>query len=240
MRQIREKLTDRWNRAGRGVFQNPVDLKLLRFACIFISWYMLLAEVPLSAQTMGKIKDISKNELATFGAGCFWCVEAIYTRVEGVSDVRSGFSGGQVKNPSYKEVCTGSTGHAEVCQITFDPDVISFLELLEIFWKIHDPTTLNRQGNDLGTQYRSVIFYHTEEQKKVAEEMKQRLNQEGIWKDPVVTEIVPFVAFYQAEEYHDDYFEKNPNQPYCSVVIAPKVEKFEKIFKEFIKPDNSQ
>jgi peptide-methionine (S)-S-oxide reductase len=185
-------------------------------------------------------KETVKTELATFGAGCFWCVEAIYSRLDGVIEVQSGYSGGNVKNPSYKEVCTGTTGHAEVCQITFNPEVISYNELLKVFWSIHDPTTLNRQGNDKGTQYRSVIFYHSETQKRLAEETKNSLAKEGIWNDPIVTIIEPYVAFYRAEEYHDDYFEKNPNQPYCSFVIAPKVEKFEKVFKEYIKPGNAK
>lgn len=173
-------------------------------------------------------------EKATFGAGCFWCVEAIYSRVEGVIKVEPGYSGGKTENPTYKEVCTGTTGHAEVCQITFDPLKISYLDLLEIFWKSHDPTTLNRQGNDIGTQYRSVIFYHNPLQKKEAEAMKLRLNNEKIWDNPIVTEIVPFEMFYVAEDYHFDYYKNNPNQPYCSLVITPKVKKFEKTFKEYL------
>ena len=189
----------------------------------------------LHAQTMKTQNTSINSEQATFGAGCFWCVETVFSRVEGVQDVRSGYSGGHVKNPSYKEVCTGTTGHAEVCQLTFDPSKITYTELLEIFWKTHDPTTLNRQGNDIGTQYRSVVFYHNAEQKKVAEEMKDKLNIEGIWDNPVVTEIVSFTAFYPAEDYHNDYYEKNPSQPYCSFVITPKVEKFEKIFKDYLR-----
>lgn len=187
-----------------------------------------------NAQTM-KTRAVTNTELATFGAGCFWCVEAIFSRVEGVLDVKSGYSGGHIKNPSYKEVCTGKTGYAEVCQLTYDSSKISYLELLEIFWKTHNPTTLNRQGNDVGTQYRSVVFYHTEEQKELATEMKAKLDSEGIWDDPIVTEIVPFKAFYPAEDYHDDYYENNPSQPYCSFVITPKLEKFEKTFKDYIK-----
>jgi peptide-methionine (S)-S-oxide reductase len=179
---------------------------------------------------------ISQNmDTVTFGAGCFWCVEAIFQQIEGVHAVVSGYSGGHVKNPTYKEVCTGTTGHAEVCQIVYDPAVISFVEMLEVFWKTHDPTTLNRQGADIGTQYRSVIFYHTEEQRNMAEEMKTRLNQEGIWKDPVVTEIVPFQAFYKAEAYHQEYYFQNSSQPYCSAVITPKLEKFRKVFADKLK-----
>ena len=177
------------------------------------------------------------TEKATFGAGCFWCVEAIFERVKGVAEVQSGYSGGHIKNPSYKEVCNGTTGHAEVCQLSYDPNVISFIELLEIFWQTHDPTTLNRQGNDVGTQYRSAIFYHNSEQKRLAEEMKKRLNNEHIWADPIVTEVVAFEKFYPAEDYHEDYYTKNPNQSYCRVVITPKVKKFEKSFDEYLKKE---
>ena len=183
-------------------------------------------------------KEMMKNEnleLATFGAGCFWCVEAIFQRVEGVVKVVSGYSGGKVKNPSYKEVCTGTTGHAEVCQLSYDPDVVSYDELLEIFWQTHDPTTLNRQGNDVGTQYRSVVFYHNEEQKKLAEHYKKELDKEGIYKDPIVTEISPYETMYIAENYHQNYFNENGSQPYCSFVIQPKVEKFKKVFKDKLK-----
>ena len=190
----------------------------------------------LFSQTMNK-QNNNSTEVATFGAGCFWCAEAVFSRVEGVNDVQSGYSGGHVKNPSYKEVCTGNTGHAEVCQITYDSSKVSFLELLEIFWGTHNPTTLNRQGNDVGTQYRSVIFYYSPEQKKLATDMISRLDKEGIWDDPIVTEIVPFEAFYPAEEYHNDYYERNPNQAYCTFVITPKVEKFEKAFKDYLKKD---
>lgn len=171
-------------------------------------------------------------ETATFGAGCYWCVEAIFQRLNGVNSLESGFSGGHVKNPSYKEVCAGTTGHAEVCKITYDPSVISYLELLEVFWKIHDPTTLNRQGNDVGTQYRSAIFYHNQQQKELAFDMKEKLDSAQIWKDPVVTEIMPFETFYKAEEYHQDYYNQNASQPYCRFVITPKIEKFEKVFKD--------
>jgi peptide-methionine (S)-S-oxide reductase len=176
-----------------------------------------------------------KKKVATFGAGCFWCVEAIFSRVNGVISVRSGYSGGHIKNPTYKEVCTGNTGHAEVCQIEYDPGIVSYTELLEIYWKTHDPTTLNRQGNDVGTQYRSVIFYHDPEQKKLAEEIKERLDDAGIWKAPVVTEITAFDNFYPAEKYHEDYYEHNSLQPYCSLVITPKVEKFEKTFRNYLR-----
>lgn len=174
-------------------------------------------------------------EKATFGAGCFWCVEAIFDRVEGVTEVISGYSGGFVENPSYKEVCTGNTGHAEVIQVTYDPQKISYEELLEMFWKTHDPTTLNRQGNDVGPQYRSAVFYHNEEQQSLAEHYKKKLDEADIWKNPIVTEISPYENFYVAEDYHQEYFENNANQPYCALVIQPKVEKFEKVFKDKLK-----
>jgi peptide-methionine (S)-S-oxide reductase len=176
-----------------------------------------------------------KLRLATFGSGCFWCTEAIFERVKGVVSVVSGYAGGTVDNPSYDDVCTGTTGHAEVVQLKFDPDVVSYDELLEIFWKTHDPTTLNRQGADTGPQYRSVIFYQDEDQKKKAEMYKSELNKAGIWKDPIITEISPLKKFYLAEKYHQDYYKQNPNQNYCSFVITPKIEKFEKVFKDKIK-----
>jgi len=172
---------------------------------------------------------------ATFGAGCFWCVEAIFERLEGVREVVSGYSGGHVEDPTYKQVCTGSTGHAEVCQVRFDPAVVSFEELLEVFWKTHDPTTKNRQGADVGTQYRSAIFYHDERQKELAQEYKEALDESGAFERPIVTEIVPFERFYPAEDYHQEYFALNPQQGYCRAVIAPKVEKFEKVFRDRLK-----
>jgi peptide-methionine (S)-S-oxide reductase len=175
------------------------------------------------------------TEMATFGAGCFWCVEAVFQRLDGVIKVESGYSGGQIKNPAYREVCSGTTGHAEVCQITFDKTKIGFKDLLEVFWKTHDPTTLNRQGNDAGTQYRSVVFYHNDEQKQLAEKYKAELNKSGAWDDPVITEISPYSTFYKAEDYHQNYFNQNGSEPYCRFVIQPKVEKFEKVFKDKMK-----
>ena len=169
--------------------------------------------------------------LATFGAGCFWCVEAAFQQLKGVTSVFSGYSGGHVENPTYEQVCTGSTGHAEVCQIEYDPEKISYEELLEVFFEIHDPTTLNRQGNDVGTQYRSVIFYHNEDQKKKAEKLKAELDAKGLWKNPIITELLPLSKFYKAEDYHQNYYRNNPNQPYCRVVIKPKLQKFEKVFE---------
>ena len=176
-----------------------------------------------------------QTETATFGTGCFWCTEAVFQELKGVYKVTSGYSGGTAKNPSYEEVCSGTTGHAECLQIVFDPKVISFKELLEVFWEAHDPTTLNRQGNDVGTQYRSVIFYHNPEQKKLAEEYKAKLDKSGAYNNPIVTEITPFTNFYAAEDYHQDYYRLHGSQPYCAFVIRPKVEKFEKVFKDKLK-----
>ena len=183
----------------------------------------------------GANQKMENLEKATFGSGCFWCTEAVFERLNGVQKVVSGYAGGTVENPTYEKVCTGKTGHAEVTQITYDPKVITYDELLEVFWKTHDPTTLNRQGNDVGTQYRSVIFYHNDEQKRLAEKYKEELNKSGIWNKPIVTEISPFISFYPAEKYHQNYYDNNPAQPYCSFVITPKVEKFEKVFKDKLK-----
>ena len=176
--------------------------------------------------------DINNIETATFGTGCFWCTEAIFQQLEGVIKVMSGYSGGHVVNPTYEQVCNKTTGHAECLNIEYDKTKISFDELLEVFWKSHDPTTLNRQGNDSGPQYRSAIFYHNEEQKQKAEKYKAELNETDIFKDPIVTEIEPFTIFYPAENYHQNYYNNNGAQHYCSYVIRPKVEKFRKIFKD--------
>jgi len=177
----------------------------------------------------------NKVEIATFGGGCFWCVEAIFERVEGVHKVESGYSGGNVANPDYKMVTSGKSGHAEVVQISFDPETVSFVDLLEIFFKTHDPTTLNRQGADVGTQYRSIVLFHNEQQKEIALKVIEQLGSEDLWKDPIVTTVEAFDAFYSAEAYHQEYFENNPNQGYCRLVINPKVEKFERIFTEKLK-----
>ena len=174
-------------------------------------------------------------EQATFGAGCFWCVEAVFQRLNGVKSVVSGYAGGTVNNPTYKEVCSGLTGHAEVAQITYDPGIITYEELLEVFWKTHDPTTLNRQGGDVGTQYRSVVFYHNEAQKKLAEYYKSKLDESEVFDDPIVTEISGLPEFFEAEDYHRNYFNNNPTQPYCSVVIGPKVQKMEQVFAAKLK-----
>ncbi len=176
-----------------------------------------------------------KREVATLGGGCFWCVEAVYQDLKGVHSVVSGYAGGTIKNPTYEQICTGRTGHAEVAQITFDPEVISYEDILYVFWRTHDPTTLNRQGADIGTQYRSVIFYHNEEQKAIAEKSKRETDASGLWSNPIVTEISPLPEFYEAEGYHQNYYRTNPNQPYCRVVIDPKVSKFRKEFQDKLK-----
>lgn len=178
---------------------------------------------------------MSHREVAILGGGCFWCLEAVYEQLIGVEKVESGYSGGTVDNPSYQQVCTGNTGHAEVVQITFDPQVVSFEELLEVFFTIHDPTTLNRQGADVGTQYRSVIFYHNEGQNATAERVIEKITAAGVWEDPIVTEVTPLTAFYRAEDYHQEYYRRNPGQGYCRVVIAPKVAKFRKQYLEKLK-----
>jgi peptide-methionine (S)-S-oxide reductase len=180
------------------------------------------------------------SQQATFGNGCFWCTEAVFQQVPGVHSVVSGYSGGHVKNPTYQQVCTRDTGHAEVVQITFDPKVVSFQELLEVFWQTHDPTTLNRQGPDSGPQYRSVIFYHTPEQKDLAEHFKKKLDTSGAFAKPIVTEIVAFSAFYPAEKYHQNYFRDNPQQPYCAMFIQPKLERFAKVFKDKFKGSSAK
>jgi peptide-methionine (S)-S-oxide reductase len=172
------------------------------------------------------------TETVTLGAGCFWCIEAIYQELKGVHSVTSGYSGGDVDNPTYYQVCSGSTGHAEVAQVVFDPDVISFEMILDVFWRTHDPTTLNRQGPDAGTQYRSAVFYHTEEQREIAEKSKRETDASGLWKDPIVTEITPFTKFFEAEAQHQDFYRTNPNQPYCFVMIDPKIQKLRKDFKD--------
>ena len=177
----------------------------------------------------------NNREMATFGGGCFWCVEAVFKDLAGVERVVSGYAGGQLENPTYQQVCSGNTGHAEVTQITYDPEVISFDDLLYVFWRVHDPTTLNRQGADVGTQYRSIILYHDEAQREAAERSKAETDASGLYRSPIVTEIVPLTLFYEAEGYHQDYFNLNPNQPYCRAVIDPKVRKFRKEFRDKLK-----
>ncbi len=188
--------------------------------------------------TMSDTKTVDptvKTDTADFGEGCFWCTEAFFQRLEGVISVKSGYGGGHVENPSYEQVCDKSTGHAEMARIIYDPSKITYDELLEVFWKTHDPTTLDQQGADKGPQYRSVIFYHNQEQKEKAEKYKAELDKSGAWANPIVTAIEPFKNFYPAENYHDDYYNQNQNQGYCRYVIQPKLEKFEKVFKDKLK-----
>jgi len=214
-------------------------MKPVMFTTLICSALMLASCNPSTTQKNPMREEIIpagiKTETATFGTGCFWCTEAIFQELKGVLKVTSGYSGGTVKNPSYEDVCTGTTGHAECLQVVYDPAVISYDELLEVFWESHDPTSLNRQGNDVGTQYRSVIFYHNEEQKKKAEEYKAKLDKSGAYDKPIVTEISPYAAFYAAEDYHQDYYRLHGSQPYCTFVIRPKVEKFEMVFKDKLK-----
>jgi len=212
-----------------------------------LSWMMLAAalgaafgeqskEVPFLMAAQDKPPaEKPKIETVTLGGGCFWCVEAVFQEVKGVTAVESGYAGGKTDNPTYKEICSGTTGHAEVCQIKFDTSVLSFKDVLEVFFKTHDPTTLNRQGNDKGTQYRSVIFYHSPEQKELAEKIKKELDASGAFKSPLVTEISPISKYTKAEDYHQNYFKTNPDQGYCAYVIAPKMDKFRKVFKEKLK-----
>ncbi len=185
-----------------------------------------------------EISDMSTQagiSLATFGSGCFWCTEAIFQRIKGVVQVTSGYTGGTVDNPTYREICTGTTGHAEVVQVEYDPAIVAYEDLLQVFWKTHDPTTLNRQGADTGTQYRSVIFYHNEEQRQLAEAYKEQLTTAKAYTKPIVTEILPVKSFYKAEAYHQDYYNANGEAPYCQFVIAPKIDKLEKLLKERMK-----
>lgn len=182
----------------------------------------------------------SKTQLATLAGGCFWCMEAVFDDLNGVIAVESGYTGGHIANPTYRQVCSEVTGHAEAVQISFDPEMISYRDILNIFFSVHDPTTLNRQGNDVGTSYRSAIFYHSDEQKAIAEDVIRELTEQKLWSDPIVTEVTPFDKFYIAEDYHQEYFANNPDQPYCRVVVAPKVAKFRKHFYDRLKKKNVQ
>lgn len=193
-----------------------------------------------SNSTSDPYQIASNMEIATFGNGCFWCTEAVFQDIKGVIKVESGYSGGQVVNPTYKQVCAGTTGHAEVIQITYDPSLVTYAKLLEAFFYSHDPTTLNRQGNDVGTQYRSAIFYHSEAQKQAAEAIIIELDKSGAWPDKIVTEVTPFKTFYKAEDYHQNYYNENGMQPYCQFVIKPKVEKFRKVFAAYLKDGKSK
>lgn len=190
-----------------------------------------------NSQNNNKENNMNNNnyEIAILGAGCFWCVEAVFEELKGVIKVESGYTGGHVKNPSYKEVCAETTGHAEVAKITYNPEIVSFEFILSVFFKTHDPTTLNKQGNDKGTQYRSAIFYTSEAQRQAAEKIIKQLNEEKAYPNPIVTEVTKFDVFYVAEDYHQNYYKNNPNQGYCQYVVQPKVEKFRKVFKEYLK-----
>jgi peptide-methionine (S)-S-oxide reductase len=192
---------------------------------------------PAADEKTREASPVAETKLATFGAGCFWCVEAVFQQLEGVVSVESGYAGGTVPNPTYRQVCNGATGHAEVCQIRYDPAKISYDKLLEVFWQTHDPTTLNRQGPDVGTQYRSVVFYHDDQQRAQAEKRKRDLDAAGIWNAPIVTEISPLLKFYKAEDYHQNYFRTNPQERYCQMVIRPKIEKFRKVFQDALKKE---
>lgn len=200
--------------------------------------FLCLVAVPLelyaqsNQRTTAPAEKSSKLQAATFGGGCFWCVEAVFENMKGVSDVVSGYSGGRIPNPSYKQVLTGATGHAEVCQIVYDPEKVSYLKLLEVFMKTHDPTALNKQGPDFGTQYRSVVFYHSDEQKAEAESLIKKLNEEGAFDSKIVTQVAPISVFYRAEDYHQDYYRKNPAASYCKLYVRPKITKLKKVIAE--------
>lgn len=196
---------------------------------------ILISLFALALNGFSQTKKASNLDTITLGGGCYWCVEAVYENLDGVKSVVSGFSGGKNANPTYEEVCTGTTGHAEVVQITFDKNVTDINEIFKVFFTVHDPTTLNRQGADVGTQYRSVIFYKNTEQKKAAESIIAELNKAKVYSNPIVTKVEPFKAFYKAEDYHQNYYSNNENQPYCKMVIQPKLEKFEKVFKDKLK-----
>jgi peptide-methionine (S)-S-oxide reductase len=219
-----------------------IAVALLAMACT------VAVNIPsVRAQEEKKVNESSatdskgaKSAVATFGAGCFWCTEAVFENLKGVTDVVSGYAGGKIPDPTYEQVCTGRTGHAEVCQIHYNPDEVKFVELLEVFWKTHDPTTLNQQGADKGTQYRSVVFYHDDEQKRIAEVYKNKLDESGAFPAKIVTEISPLPKFYVAEDYHQDYYRNNPGQGYCMAVVRPKVEKFKKVFKDKLNTDEKK
>ncbi len=213
-----------------------------RFYFRFLVLFFILGFMSFTRSSTGdkallqKEKNVqNKVEIATLGGGCFWCMEAIYKRVKGVIKVTSGYSGGHVANPTYEQVSTGTTGHAEALQIEFDPSVISYREILDIFWQIHDPTQLNRQGNDIGSQYRSVIFYHDKQQKEMARNAIAELEKDKIFDKPIVTQVVAFKQFYPAEAYHKNYYDRNSKEPYCQLVITPKLQKFKKHFSEYLK-----
>lgn len=216
-------------------FINEHSTRAIALTCLVLA-ASCQAEPPRPKQSNSeKEKPMGKLATATFGGGCFWCTEAVFLELQGVEKVTSGYSGGRVPNPTYEQVCSGTTGHAEVIQIEYDPEKIDFSQLLEVHFKTHDPTTLNRQGADVGTQYRSVVFYHDQQQKETAEQVIKQFNEQGVYDDPVVTEVAEFEKFYPAEQYHQDFFANNPNQGYCRAVVQPKVEKFRKVFADKLK-----
>jgi peptide-methionine (S)-S-oxide reductase len=208
----------------------------------FLLGSIVLLSNPEDPEKMSQIEsqgvsDLKDREVVTLGGGCFWCIEAIFDELKGVEEVESGYSGGQVENPTYKEVCTGTTGHAEVVQVTFDPEVIPLKDILKVFFTVHDPTTMNRQGPDVGPQYRSAVFYRNQEQQTTVEKVIQEIEEEKLWDSPIVTEVTPFEAFFKAEDYHQEYYKLNGKQPYCRLVIAPKIAKFRKEYKERLKQE---
>ena len=230
----------------RTVAYRPITIAMLLDAALLVAAVAGSPDMPESPNTnapqsakpkSSTTTDDSKLRKATFASGCFWCTEAVYDRLKGVKSVESGYTGGLVVDPTYEQVCSGTTGHAEAVQINYDPTEISFEDLLRVFWQTHDPTTLNRQGHDVGTQYRSAIFYHDDEQRNVAEQYKRQLDATKSFGSPIVTEITAYETFYPAEKYHQEYFERNPNQGYCAMVIRPKVEKFQKEFKDLLRGD---
>lgn len=216
------------------------NIKTIFYLLIAVSTCLTACGQPAKKEVKKDNKTIKNTsmgkEIITFGSGCFWCTEAIFQQINGVEKVVSGYSGGHVENPTYEQVCDKKTGHAEVCQLTYDTSLVSIDELLEVFWQTHDPTTMNQQGNDVGPQYRSVVFYHNNEQKEKAEHYLQELSKSGAYSKPIVTTVEPFKNFYVAENYHQNYYNANGNQPYCNFVIRPKLEKFEKVFKDKLKP----
>lgn len=218
---------------NKQLISKKIVIHSIQLFLIFL--FIISCESKIKSQKFQPMENITTLDTITLGAGCFWCVEAVYLRLKGVVSVNSGYSGGPKPNPSYKEVCTGTSGHAEVCQIVFDTSKISLNDILAVFFAVHDPTTLNKQGADVGTQYRSVIFYHNQLQKEIAEKMKQQLDASKEFPNPIVTEISPASEFYKAEDYHQNYFDQNTNQPYCKFVIQPKIDKFQKLFKSKMK-----
>jgi peptide-methionine (S)-S-oxide reductase len=211
---------------------------MLLAGALLLGGILAMFKMPSQPEGAGRLPPLPEGmQQATFGSGCFWCTEAVFQQLRGVQTVVSGYSGGHVANPTYRQVCTGTTGHAEVIHVVYDPRLITYPELLEAFWKSHDPTTLNRQGNDHGTQYRSVVFYHNDEQHRLAEEYKQRLDESGAFPAPIVTEIAPFTALYPAEDYHQNYFNEHGHEPYCAMVIRPKLEKFRQAFAGKLKAE---